>query len=473
MSAPREGAQQAGILGLLTVYLVLLFGIPTRLVFAPLGSAGAPSLIFGLGCAFVWLLAQLWRRTSEPGSRRPIRFALALFLVCVGISYAWAMTRPIESDELSQADVALLSILSMAGVFLVAHDGLVRLRDIDTIARRLSLAGGLMATLGLVQFVTRQALVDRISIPGLTAINGTGVVYRNGLVRVAGTATHPIEFGALLTVLLPIAIYCGLHPRPGRRRLRRWLPAAAIFVALALSGSRSAYVGFALVFVVLLAGWPRRRRWLIGSLGVVGVALMCLAVPPLFRSVRSMFGTAKDDPSIASRTDSYAIATQFFERWPLFGHGMGTFLPKYRIFDNAYLGLLVSVGIVGAIAFVALPLTAVWLLLRRRRLWSDAQSRDLALSIAAGVVAGAASMAFFDAFGFPMTMGTVFFALGLAGAFVSVRGRSPVPVELAVAPGPAARPPSVVRAVAPPATSAPRIPTPQSAGSVSDGGRAP
>jgi len=420
--------RRAGVLGLLTVYVVLLLGIPTRLVFAPLRSAGAPSLLFGLLCAFAWFLAQLWRTTSEPGSRRHVRFALGCFLACVGISYALAMVRPIEADEMSQADVALLTMLSMSGIFLVAHDGLVLLRDIDTILRRFALAGGLMATLGLAQYATRQVIVDRLSIPGLSSLNETGVVFRNGLVRVAGTATHPIEFGALLTVLLPIALHCALHPT-GQGWVRRWFPVVTIFAALALSGSRSAYIGFAIVFVVLLLGWPRRLSLRVGPAAATVIVLMCLGIPPLFRSVRAMFAGAKGDPSIASRTDSYAIAGQFVARWPVFGRGLGTFLPKYRIFDNNYLGLLVSVGIVGTIAFVAIPAVGIWMLLRRRRLWADERSRDLALSLAAGILAGSASLAFFDAFGFPMTMGTLFLTLGIAGAYVSARGRSPLPPE--------------------------------------------
>ncbi|MEZ0447903.1 O-antigen ligase family protein [Cellulomonas sp. ICMP 17802] len=298
--------------------------------------------------------------------------------------------------------------------------------DIETIVRRFALAGGLMATLGIAQYVTRQSLVDRIAIPGLTASYESGTNFRNGLIRVAGTATHPIEFGALLTILLPIALHVALHSH-GLGRFRRWFPAATIFVALGLSGSRSAYIGLVVVLVVLLLGWPRRLRMVVGPTSVVVLVLMCLALPPLFRSVRNMFVGAKDDPSIASRTDSYAIAVQFVERWPFFGHGLGTFLPKYRVFDNAYLGLLVSVGIVGTIAFVAIPVTAIWLLLRRRRLWIDERSRDLALSLAAGIAAGSVSLAFFDGFGFPMMMGTMLLTLGISGALLAVRGRSQLP----------------------------------------------
>ena len=81
-------------------------------MFHPLGSAGAPSTLFGLASALVWFLAQLWRSASVAGPRRPIRIALTYFLVAVGISYVAAMTRPIDGDEISPADVALLVVVS-------------------------------------------------------------------------------------------------------------------------------------------------------------------------------------------------------------------------------------------------------------------------------------------------------------------------------------------------------------------------
>jgi O-antigen ligase len=308
-------------------------------------------------------------------------------------------------------------VVAWSGVLLTAHDGLTKLRDVEVLVRRFAFVGGIMALVGLAQYVTRQALVDRIAIPGLTAVSGVDAFFRNGQVRISGTATHPIEFGALLSILLPIAMHGALHPH-GHGMVRRWFPVATISLALALSMSRSAYIGLAVSLIVLLWGWPPALRWRIGGAFAALGTVLAFGVPHLFSSVRSMFVTAKDDPSITSRTDSYAVAWQFFERAPWFGRGLGTFLPKYRIFDNNYLGLLVSCGIVGTVAFVAVPVTAIVVLVRRRRRWADAESRDLALSLVAGVTAGAVSLAFFDGFGFPMTMGTLFLTLGIAGALV-------------------------------------------------------
>jgi O-antigen ligase len=439
----RDSLRTTGVLTWLTVYLILLFGIPSRLVFHPLGSAGAPSTLFGLASALVWFLAQLWRSASVAGPRRPIRIALAYFLVAVGISYIAAMTRPIDRDEISPADVGLLVVVSWSGALLTAHDGLTKLRDVEVLVRRFALVGGLMALVGLAQYVTKQSLIDRISIPGLTAVSSAETTFRNGLVRISGTATHPIEFGALLSILLPIALHGALHPA-GLGVVRRWFPVATISLALALSMSRSAYIGLAVALLVLLWGWPPALRWRIGGGFLVTAVVLSAGVPRLFSSVRGMFATVENDPSIASRTDSYAVAWQFFTDAPWFGRGLGTFLPKYRIFDNNYLGLLVCCGIVGTIAFVAIPVTAIVVLVRRRRRWADPQSRDLALSLIAGILAGAVSLAFFDGFGFPMTMGTLFLALGIAGALIRLH--------------PYDRDPGRPRATAAPARGSPHIP---------------
>ncbi len=75
---------------------------------------------------------------------------------------------------MSPADVAMLAVVSWSGTLLLAHDGIP-----IAAARRLSSGGspcaaGFLALLGLVQVLTGQAWVDRLSIPGLTAAEATG-----------------------------------------------------------------------------------------------------------------------------------------------------------------------------------------------------------------------------------------------------------------------------------------------------------
>lgn len=400
----------------LAVCLVLLFAIPSRLVLAPLGSAGAVSMLAGLLSLVVWALLWLVSVDARRTRPQPLHMALGVFLTAVGISYALAMTHPLSPDEVSPADVALISVASWTGLMLIAHDAIRSRERLDALVWWTALAGGLMALLGAAQFLTHQPLVDVITIPGLTSLFDPAIFIRNGMVRPAGTATHPIEYGTLLSLLLPIALHVGFH----HRRLRaivRWFPAVAIAGIIGISSSRSAYVSAAVAVLVCLLGWTRRQRVIALSLIGTATAVMAMALPGLLRAVSGLFLGADSDPSIASRTDSYSFAWTFLVQNPLFGRGLGTLLPKYRIFDNQYLLLLVTVGVVGTLAFCALAITAVVSLNRRRRELSDARDRDLAISLMAAVLSGFCSLAFFDAFAFPMTMGALFLVLGMTGAF--------------------------------------------------------
>jgi O-antigen ligase len=400
----------------LTLYVVTLYAIPTSLVIDALGSAGAPSMLMGLLSFGGWALMQLSATAGgvDRFERRSVRTALIAFVICVGLSYIAGMTRPIDGDEISPADVAVLSVVSWAGTALVANDAVPSLERAKALARRLAWAGGALGLLGIGQFLTGQTLIGWISIPGLRP--GVFEIFtRDGMVRPAGTATHPIEFGVILTMLLPLALHVAFTDHALKRWVR-WLPVLVLGVAVSLTFSRSAYVSIAVAVVILVIGWPVRRRvsFLIG-VAVLASALFA-AVPRLFGIINSLFRNLGTDPSISSRTDSYQLFWEFFTRWPVFGRGLGTFLPKYRIFDNEYLGLLVGVGIVGSVAFVALIVTAMVVSVRVHREVSDPALSDLGLTLVASIAAGAVSLTAFDAFAFPMTMGTLFLLLGLAGA---------------------------------------------------------
>ncbi|MCT9818991.1 O-antigen ligase family protein [Microbacterium sp. W1N] len=408
MSAPDA-------VGWLTIYIILLFFLPSRLVVGPLASAGAPSMLFGLASLVLWALLALGAPRGIVGEPQPLRIALGVLWLCVGASYVMAMSRPMSSDEISPADVALLGLASWTGTMLLTHDRIPDRRRLDTLVWRFAVCGGFVAVLGLIQVATRQVWVDQIAIPGLSSSTAYGLVERGGYPRPSGTAIHPIEFGVILAILLPIALHVGFH-HTHRHVLVRWLPAAAIGLIIPLTSSRSAYLGAVIALVVCMIGWARAQRLLMLGVGAIGILAMVVVAPNFVNSVAGLFTGAAEDPSITSRTDSFALAMEFITQNPLFGRGLGTFLPKYRIFDNQYLLLLVTIGVIGTVAFIALGLTTVVTMLRTRRRLRDDASRDLAMSIAAAVTAGFSCLFMFDAFSFPQTMGTLFLLIGMGGA---------------------------------------------------------
>lgn len=412
---PRAGLNAASIL---MVYASLLLLIPSRLVIGPLGGAATPAQVLGVAGIVWWAWDRLHRTERDPfPAARSATFA-KLWALAVLTSFAIAIHRPLSALELSTANISLVALASWMGVYLLAYDGL---SSIDQLRRCISWMvglGSIIAALGIVQFATGQTFTEYIQIPGLTGNTQMfGTLTREGFVRPAGTSIHPIEFGAVLTMILPIAIYQAIVVTGPRRRI--WLvPPAVIMLAIAISVSRSALVCAFVGIMFVIPTVPRPiRKLLVATILLLGTALFVL-VPGLVGTIAGLFTTISNDPSTQSRTDSYSIAAQFIGNSPLFGRGMFTFLPTYRIFDNQYLLFLVEIGIMGTVLFVLTILSsAAGVFLAARRVGSISP-RLTGYSLCAAIAAGAVSLALFDAFSFPMVPGLLFLLLGLAGAYM-------------------------------------------------------
>jgi O-antigen ligase len=401
---------------LLTIWVFAVMLIPANLVVKPLGSAGTPGQLLGLLALGWWLSFQLDRPRATLSPPQPVRRAMLVFVVANLISYVVAATRPIEALELSAADRGLLLVFSWLGIVLLTSDGVPTLARLDTVLRRLALTGGIAATLGVAQFFTGMAFIDKIQIPGLSPNNDLNSVYaRNGFARAAGTSTHPIEFGVVLTMILPIALHYAFTDTH-RGRFSRWFPVAAIAVAVPVTLSRSALIGVVVVFAVLMPSWTARRRHFAAAATGTLLLTVYLAVPGLLGTMIRLFTGISNDDSARSRTDSYTLAWHFISHSPVFGRGVSTFLPMYRILDNQYLGLVIETGIVGLVTFIILIVTGIRVAAKLRKTSTDPAVSSLALALIATVAAAACAYATFDAFGFPQVAGLTFFALGCISA---------------------------------------------------------
>jgi len=326
------------------------------------------------------------------------------------------MIRPIVGVETRAADRGMLLVLSWLGIILIAGDEVGSRPRLDTLIRRLVIGGGVVAALGIVQFFTGQVIVDRIPIPGLSLHSDVGALAaRSGFARPAGTATHPIEFGVVLTMLLPLAVHVALSDT-SRRRSVRWFPIAAMALAVPISVSRSAIVCTFVALAVLLPALSRQARRVTYVCTGVALVVVYVAVPGMLGALLKLFTRVGSDDSASSRTNSYALATQFFENNPLFGRGFRTFLPEYRILDNQYLVTLIETGLVGIAALLGLLGTAAFLAWRARGRGADPHTRRLAQALLASVAAGAASLALFDGLSFPMAAGVLMLLVGLTGS---------------------------------------------------------
>ncbi|KQR00313.1 hypothetical protein ASF72_15775 [Arthrobacter sp. Leaf141] len=400
----------------LTIGMILSCAIPSNLTISALGSIGRPGLLWFLGALLWWGWQQVQRPFPLFGGSQPARRSLFMFLCAVAVTYAVANFAGLAPDEARAADTGLLRALSWAGLFLLANDGVIDRGKLLVLLDRVVLLGTAMATLGLVQFVTGQSFVSAISIPGFSeGVAADSIHLRAGFLRAAGTATHPLEYGVVLCMSLPIAVTLALNELKGRS-IFRWICVGIILAAVALSVSRSTFIGVAVVLIVLLPSWSRtlRLRALLVFM-FAGVAVYFL-VPGMVGTVRGLFEGLSGDSSTQSRTDSYGVVLELAIRNGILGRGFGTFLPKYRILDNEYLLMLIDSGFLGLFTFLLFMLSGLYCCFRARALLTDPLLSRLSIAVASALTAAGVMFAFFDALSFPMAGAFLFLMLGIAGA---------------------------------------------------------
>jgi polysaccharide biosynthesis protein PslJ len=415
----RSEYRKTDVVAFLSFYLFFVMAIPSALVFAPLGGAGSPSTVIGFAFFGWYILNWLHPSSSISRDRQPMRRAGIFFLCAVLASYASATAHLLPTLEQNGADRGIILACSWLGILLWAADGIDSLDRFRTLIRRLVLGATAMAVLGIVQFFTGLNAAKYIIIPGLSQQQPyTDIAVRNGFNRPSATTIHPIEFGFVLALILPLAIHQARYA-PAGRRLRRWLQVAAISSTLPMTVSRSAVLGLAVSLIIILPTWARRERWMAYLVMVFSVGVLRTIIPGLIGTLRNLFlaiGSGTDS-SAQSRTIAFQHAAPLISAHPLFGQGFGTFLPNTLFFtDDQYLNSCIEIGIIGLLALLGVFVTGWFLARGARRATADPEIRHLAQCLAASVAVIVVGYATFDALYFPMAAALTFLMLGCVAA---------------------------------------------------------
>jgi O-antigen ligase len=403
---------------LISLMIVLTFLLPTRLVVPQLTGFGRPALVVGLLLTGLWVASKAHPVWGTRGPQ-PIRWAAVAFLVSLFMSYAAAYLRGLPPSEANGADSTVIATVVFIGTVVATADFVPNRARVEQIVRTVVWFGGLMALIGLAEFVSKIPVADYIKLPGLVLVSDmAGLQARgDGFLRVASTATHYIEFSTVMAMVLPFAIHVALF---GASRFQRQLAlvaaavvGAAIPVALSRTGILALFVGMIAMFPV----WSWRVRFNIGLLGIALIGCLMVVRPGLLGTIASLFRTLGSDPSIKGRTDDYAIVSQFIDQRPIFGRGFGTFLPdEYLILDNQYLQTVIGGGYVGLIALLGLHITAIFLCVLAYRRSTAALDRHLCGCLIAVQLIALTVHATFDSFGFSTFLTLLALFTGLAGA---------------------------------------------------------
>ena len=189
------------------------------------------------------------------------RFGLAatIFAGVVVAAYISASRHALPTSQQNGADRGLLVLAGWVGVLTLAADGIGRADRLRTLLRRIVMLATALAAVGVIEFSTGVDLTNYIMIPGLSVHQQvTDLISRNGLVRVTATTSQPLEFSAVLVMSLPIAVHQARFA-PAALRVRRWLQVALITAVVPMTGSRSAFIGLAVICIVLLPDLAQER----------------------------------------------------------------------------------------------------------------------------------------------------------------------------------------------------------------------
>jgi O-antigen ligase len=415
-----SGRQLRGAASGVIVAIMLSYLLPSRLVFPPLSDVGKPGIMAGFGLMLWWALSRVHPTLATHG-RQPMRWAIAGYLVTVGASYIAAQSRGMQLLESNGAHRAMLMALAAAGVLLTAADGVLTRERVDHVLRWLCWGGTAMALFALCQFALRQDPTVYLRLPPLLAFHRDpiGFVARggDGLVRVAGTAGHFIEFSVLMVIGLVVSIHYARFSTSRRERQIYGTLAAIQAAVIPISLSRTGVLALAAAIALLILVWPLRTTFNILVIGCFLAAAIQIIRPGLLATLRALILAGDRDPSVQGRLEDYDFVGPFIRERPWFGRGYGTFLPElYQLLDNQWLVTLVTTGIVGVAGLALLFLTGIVLAGRIRRFAGSARDKDLAAALAVALGVAAVSAFTYDALYFTIYLLTVHLLLGLVGA---------------------------------------------------------
>ena len=339
-------------------------------------------------------------------------------------SYVADALRSSSHEEVMGADRGLIGLLAWVGLVVLTSGGIQDRARLDTLMRRLIVMATVVAALGYYDFFTSTNIADSINIPGLHAsTTGISAMDRGSFTRPRSTTAQPLEFGGMLSILLPFAIQQAFDPiRAHLHLVRRWGPVVIMAGALPLTVSRTSIIGIVLVLAVMVGRWRPQRRWTAIGVITASVGAFKMIIPGLIGTIINLFSSflSNSDSSTQARTVKYSEILPYLTERPLFGRGFGTFTPDLYFFtDNQYMLSAAEMGACGLIALLTLYLTGIHQGGSIRRLARTESDRELGQAFFASALVALVISATFDALSFAMFAGMFFLTLGAGGRYLA------------------------------------------------------
>jgi len=436
---------------LLAIAVTPLLVLPPRVGFINALDTPRRLLLLAIAGALAALLVLAWGRRGRLVWRwHPLDLPVGLFTLAVLIS-AVAGAYPAISlwGPLWNHD-GLLYLVTMVLLYVGAKHFLPTVADVERAAAAAVLAGGLVAVIGLADF-----LAVALHLPGYPGLSPAF----SGL-RLVATLGNPMFTGTYLAMLIPLGMGAGLAATSPQRRAALLGAVLVMLPALLLTQARAAWVGLAVtipIFLWMVGKVPGRHRaltraaWAALLAGGILVVAIALVMPAVRQRVASMVNM--EDATVGTRLVYMTGAARAFGERPVQGWGIGAIravFPQFRpastareqgmALDRGYstaqphnlpLQLLAETGLLGFAAFGWLIVSAF---IAGGRLFTGApRPASLALGLLGLLTAYLATNLF--TFDNAVTLSGCWLALGLLAALSAADRPLAAPLSRASARG--------------------------------------
>jgi hypothetical protein len=406
-------------------FVVMVFTVPFDQIALPL-----PSILSPPDRLFLVAMVALWCATLAivHGSARPstkltgVHLAAAIFFGLCCASVALNGHALANLTEISPT-VKKLALLASFLAFLFVVASVIRPGEVARYAKLIVWLAVITSIAGIVEFRMHYNVFYNLwsKVLPVSLPPDFGARDNIGRLTVVGPTAEPLELATLIAMAFPFALIFLINARDRRQRILYALAAASLIAGGLATERKTAVVAPLIGFGVLLYYRPRPILRGLKFAALPMAILIHFSAPGAIGStvhwlLPGTFGSVSTTSDRVARYD--AIRPDVMSHL-LIGRGFQSYDPlKYRILDNEFLDLVIGVGAIGLLAYVAI----YWVVLRsahRVARSGDPERASLGMACTASVATTLVANALFDSLSFPHVPYLLFFIAAMVVALES------------------------------------------------------
>jgi O-antigen ligase len=351
--------------------LVALFVIPFdryALLFQPSGHSPGTTL----GKVLVGLLLAMWLvKVVFLGNFKPIPTTLRNAVCVLSIFFLWSsFISTINSRSLGASAAILIPRINLV-IFMILMFNIIQSWEFfKKCVFVLLFSSAFVCLAGFYEMITQTPVLE--STYTLSQARTNLPKLESGSYRIQGFGGDPDYHGSMLTGFAGLLLFYVFKPG-WKTRLFAGLFFGAYLINIVATGSRSVWVGFAMLLGTFFLFAKIRFKWLLAGAGagLIAVIFVFLTLTTGLATTERFTTLDMDDPAIRSRMGDFYMGAKMVEQHPVIGIGVGNFFfqyyryshmvsgtmsPKWRPkqVQNGFVQIWAEQGTLGIIIFLAL-----------------------------------------------------------------------------------------------------------------------